>query len=248
MSLLQLQSNLSPSEGAHPTIVSTLKHQKECSTYIYYRFLPLLFVDANELALRHAQYTLVGLRGRGNRELERPVHALLPEPPSSYPGEDDTDDIELVIRVEDSPTAADYDLQVQLPVHVRYAEPTSEGGYLHQVIPNPQAFLLCPATNSSSTTCADTPPYLAYLTQSHPEFFQPDRTPCFSSQIQPSSSEGHAGLLSIRVPLGKTQDLPIVELGTSITILLSFFWILYASIKTYSRLASARSNGKDKTG
>ncbi|EFI27986.1 hypothetical protein CC1G_14478 [Coprinopsis cinerea okayama7 len=133
MTSLKITSQLDPAQGAHPTVVSSLSvpalPSDSCSVYLYYTFPPLLFVDAHELALRSQQYTLVGLRGRGSRELEKPVHAL----PL------DEGDVEVLVRLED-PTAP----EVHLPIHVRYAAPAkTQDGYLTQEFEAPRALVWC---------------------------------------------------------------------------------------------------------
>ncbi|KAH6909375.1 hypothetical protein BKA70DRAFT_1075730, partial [Coprinopsis sp. MPI-PUGE-AT-0042] len=94
--------------------LSTLSNPSpECPLYLYYTLLPLLFVDIHELALRNERYTVLSLQGRGSRELEKAAHAL---PLSNEP-------VELLTRLAPS---NDTSRGVQLPIHMRYAEPLGE--------------------------------------------------------------------------------------------------------------------------
>ncbi|KAH6871455.1 hypothetical protein BKA70DRAFT_1355751, partial [Coprinopsis sp. MPI-PUGE-AT-0042] len=130
---IQVDSSLKPSYGAHPTILSTLSNPSpECPVYLYYNLPPLLFVDIHELGLRSDHYTVLGLRGRGSRELEKPVHAL---PLSDAP-------VELLMRLAPS---NDTSREVQLPIHVRYAEPLGED--LTLPFEGPRAFSSCDYSN-----------------------------------------------------------------------------------------------------
>ncbi|KAH6880219.1 hypothetical protein BKA70DRAFT_1344333, partial [Coprinopsis sp. MPI-PUGE-AT-0042] len=130
---IQVDSSLNPSYGGHPTILSTLSNPSpECSVYLYYTLPPLLFVDVHELALRSDHYTVLGLRGRGSRELEKPVHAL---PLYDEP-------VELLTRLTPSNHTS---REVQLPIHVRYAEPLGED--LTLPFDSPLAFSSCDYSN-----------------------------------------------------------------------------------------------------
>jgi hypothetical protein len=133
---------LEPKYGAHPTIVTTVllpefSSNSTCSLLVHYTLPPLLFVDKYELEMRKEEYEILGLRGRGAKELERPVHAL--------PASEDLDSnigVELVLRKE---VQSDH-LQVRVPIHVRYGEPVVSGTstpYTVQGFEPPSLVLTC---------------------------------------------------------------------------------------------------------
>ncbi|KAH6880196.1 hypothetical protein BKA70DRAFT_1207087 [Coprinopsis sp. MPI-PUGE-AT-0042] len=103
------ESSLNPSYSTHSTILSTFSNPSpDCSVYLYNNLPPLLLMDIHELVLCGQPYTVLGLRGRGSRELEKPTHAL---PLSDEPVELPT------WMAHPNDTAR----EVQLPIHARYA-------------------------------------------------------------------------------------------------------------------------------
>lgn len=69
--------------------------------------------------MRSDEYQVVGIRGRGAKELERPAHAL--------PVVEEVDNdvgVELVVKKEVR-SALVGGIQVHLPIHVRYGEPVA---------------------------------------------------------------------------------------------------------------------------
>lgn len=142
MAPLLSNSTLDPPYGAHPTIVTTallpgLSQNATCSLFVHYILPPLLFVDKYELEMRKEEYEVLGLRGIGAKELERPVHAL--------PASKDLDGsvgVELVLRTG----VPVNDIQVRLPIHVRYGEPVASDAstpYSIQNLEPPSLVLTC---------------------------------------------------------------------------------------------------------
>jgi PIG-X / PBN1 len=213
MSEIPIHSTLNPSYGAHPTIVSSLSFSSppECPVYLHYTLPPLLIVDIHELSLRSEHYTVLGLRGRGSRELERPVHAL---PLSDEP-------VEVMTRLHDVQNET---MTVQLPVHVRYAEPL--GGEMVLSFDGPRAF-------SSCDFDLEKPQDPWELVARH---LQDSRNP-------PQKQE----LLEIPVPVGDRQgDLQVVEFGTALTILACFVWIALGAWRAHGRLAKRDGMSKKR--
>ncbi|RXW13897.1 hypothetical protein EST38_g11960 [Candolleomyces aberdarensis] len=135
---LTSSSSLSPPYGAHPTIVTDVQapgdtESSACSLYLHYSLPPILFVDPYELDMRQQQYTVVGLKGKGARELEKPVHAL-----------PDEDGIEVILKTDSVVE------QVQLPIHVRYGKPTFNTSYVVQPLDAPTVVLACSSSVSRS--------------------------------------------------------------------------------------------------
>ena len=155
---LTSNSHLDPPYGAHPTIVTDIQISipprfnpsatvTPCSLYLQYRLPPLLFVDAYELAMRTRDYNVTSLRGSGSKELEKPVHAL---PVSSEP-----DGVELVIqKTLPADTHPTREIQVQLPIHVRYGKADPAGSTIVD-FSSPQIVLVCP--RDSHGTCLHSP-------------------------------------------------------------------------------------------
>lgn len=133
---LSSSSYLSPSYGAHPTIITNIQVPEDvssstCSLYLHYLLPPILFVDPYELDMRQQEYSVVGLKGKSARELEKPVHAL-----------PDEDGIQVVLKIDSVVE------KVQLPIHVRYGKPTHNTSYDVQQFDAPTVILACTSSGT----------------------------------------------------------------------------------------------------
>jgi hypothetical protein len=144
-----ITSHLHPAHGFHPSSITTLtllNHHQNCTIHLYYTLPPQIFVDPHELALRRASYAY---RHWGSTELEKPAHAL-------DRGEADTEvliifeDAKFLVGVDSTDTAAQREVMVDVPMHLRYGRPSASGGYEEVQLRWPTAFLLCPSDLSSS--------------------------------------------------------------------------------------------------
>lgn len=144
-----ITSHLHPAHGFHPSSRNTLTllhHHQNCTIHLYYTLPPQIFVDPHELALRRASYAY---RHWGSTELEKPAYAL-------DSGEADTEvlvifeDTKFLVGVDGTDTAAQREVMVDVPMHLRYGRPSASGGYEEVQLRWPTAFLLCPSDLSSS--------------------------------------------------------------------------------------------------
>ncbi|KAJ3543562.1 hypothetical protein NMY22_g3098 [Coprinellus aureogranulatus] len=235
LSSFSSSSILDPNYGAHPSIVTTiqlpeLQPDSACSLLLHYTLPPLLFVDKYELEMRSGEYQVVGLRGRGAKELEKPVHALQIEN-----GGDSAVGVELAVR-KDLETQADT-IQVRLPIHVRYGEPVasnSSAPYTIQGLESPSVVLACSDGVPSCNSHSEIPNYLRSFAED--SIYAKPYCTVKSSAPQP---------LEISVPLGNTVDIPVVEISTSAVILACFVWIALEAWRTSRRLRAVSVKNKD---
>ncbi|KAF9026098.1 hypothetical protein BDZ89DRAFT_1161378 [Hymenopellis radicata] len=152
----------------------------------------------------------------GPSNLELPVVAVGDEP--SY----------VLFNVSRSARASGF---AQIPLHLRYGEVGVEE-FQSVNIPSPEAFLSCSASSGTSL--------LKDFTAIPPDF-----APLFlSTNIYrvPSSED----VFQFNVPVGQIQDIPQVEAGTALTIILCCAYLIYVSCKTALRLRTD-SNSHLKT-
>ncbi|KAJ3521696.1 hypothetical protein NMY22_g12208 [Coprinellus aureogranulatus] len=181
--------------------------------------------------MRSEEYKVIGLRGRGAKELEKPVHAL-----QDVEGGDNGVGVKLVVRKDlDSPVDA---IQVRLPIHVRYGEPVasnSSSPYVIQELEPPSVVLACSDGVPSCSSRGEASDYL----QSFIEALDYATPYCIAKSSTPQP-------LEISVPLGNTTDIPVVEIGTSAVILACFAWIALEAWRTSHRIWTANAkNTKD---
>ena len=261
-----IATNVYPTQGFHPISSNIVHFSTgslslvQCSFHLYFKLPPLLFVDPHELAQRNNTYTF---NHWGSRDLEKPVHAL-PEagrgsevllnvrlPPSI---DDDIKPFEV--------GSVSRNMTVDLPMHLRYGVPapvssTSKSGksYVHVQVDAPIAFLLCKTSRElflnpffllsltlyNLATLVDNPTYLPASLPSHVTLSLPKTPPNIFIPI-PAHSEFLSGKANlsytnvVTVPLGSISDLAFVELGTTLTIVICFFWLARVSWNTSKRL------------
>ncbi|TEB31583.1 hypothetical protein FA13DRAFT_1791374 [Coprinellus micaceus] len=213
MAPLLSNSTLDPPYGAHPTIVTTallpeLSQNASCSLFVHYILPPLLFVDKYELEMRKEEYEVVGLRA--SKDL------------------DDSVGVELVLRKG----VRFNDIQVRLPIHVRYGQPVTSGTgtpYTIQSLEPPSLVLTCLDGITSCSNNDEAPNYL--------QSFLSTESYCLTKSSAPQP-------LEISIPLGNTTDLPVVEFGTSAVILACFTWIVLEAWRASSRLRKIEQKSK----
>ena len=254
-----ITTNISTSQGFHPVSTNIIhftgSSPAQCSLHLYFRLPPLLFVDPHELAQRNSIYTF---NHWGSRDLEKPVHAL--------PDAERDSDILLNVRLPRSAEAPMWNMTVELPMHLRYGVPApvssisgSEKPYEHVRVDTPIAFMLCKTSreplfgaffipfidfivlatfiDNATQIPAPLPSYvIASLT----------KTPQNTFILIPAHPEFSSTQTVITVPLGSISDLPLVELGTALTIILCFFWLALVSWNTSLRLARVRRQLKQE--
>ncbi|KDR78332.1 hypothetical protein GALMADRAFT_138434 [Galerina marginata CBS 339.88] len=250
-----LVSKLGPQSGFHPVSTSTIHLSPQstfatyesCSLHLYYTLPPLLFVDTHELAQRNASYTF---RHWGNRDLEKPVHAL-PDEISEL-----LIDATVKLLELDGPGGGDDEVQdsgraihVEVPMHLRYGAPkaTSALGegenqalYEELHVDWPKAFLWCPSSSHSKQNAQSLPEHI----------FSALPNSVSDNAIIPipphaNFSSETSTITTLLLPIGNAKDLEVVEPLTALTILVCFLWLLQVSWRTATRLNA--NVGRPKT-
>ncbi|TFK63147.1 hypothetical protein BDN72DRAFT_847946 [Pluteus cervinus] len=226
-----LNSSIHPLEGFHPTLTTTihfgdLPQPSECSLHLYYDLPSLVFFDPYELANYDDFFTF---QKWGNSNLELPVTAL-----------DSTDGSQLLLNVKFDKLRLRENLDVKLPLHMRYGDPAqAKDGYHLVGLEEPRGILACPLDSKHTTRRK------GLLPASDPRTYRTEVASTLLSQSQktffdiaplPNSNQQHHEL-TLRVPVGTTSDLLFVELGTTITILSCFFYLLHVSWGVTKKLA-----------
>ncbi|KAF9447413.1 hypothetical protein P691DRAFT_760813 [Macrolepiota fuliginosa MF-IS2] len=204
-----------------------------CSLHLFYQLSSSLFVDPYELAQRQQSYTFVRW---GHADLEKPVHAVA------------NSDTNVLINVN-VPLSLPEDenggkqLDVEVPLHARYGVPLTStspnvgsGNYQGLVLEPPEAFIACPNGFLPPERGQElsTPP--AHLSES--QLREADLAPeaTHFTHIPHSLSDHPVNI--IRIPTGHEQYLLLVQSGTAIVILLSFFCVSIVAVRTAVRLSS----------
>ncbi|KAJ7255885.1 PIG-X [Mycena haematopus] len=183
----------------------------------------MVFVDPYELSNRADAYSFKYYAGPSNLEL--PVFALS--------GDGDEENAVLLLTVS-QPLSADGVLDVEVPLHTRYGSTrvstseSSTGSFQLTQLPWPDAFLACPA---SASTGADS----QLLPIMRPEF-----TAAFGKTVifRLSPPLGAIPVETIRTPVGDASHVGPVEVGTAVTVLVAFFYLVRAVRRTIVRLGS----------
>ena len=256
-----ITTNISSGQGFHP-VSSNVVHflagpssLAQCSFHLYFNLPLLLFVDPHELAQRNNTYTF---NHWGSRDLEKPAHVL----PETERASDVLLNVRLPPGVDDDRKpfetgSVSWNLTVDLPMHLRYGVPAPVSStYDHIQVDTPIAFLLCKTRELfikilffltftdtyDLATPVGNPTQLPASLPSHVTLSLPEIPPNIFIPIPVHTeflSGGKAELSYtnvITVPLGSISDLPLVELGTTLTIIICFFWLARVSWNTSKRL------------
>ncbi|KAF5359299.1 hypothetical protein D9756_003563 [Leucocoprinus leucothites] len=240
--MLSVSATVHSSSSFHPTsqVTFTLRPHnpvpERCKLHLLYKLSPSVFIDPYELAQRQASYTFVKW---GPTEIERPVHAVENQ---------DTLALLTVVVPPHDDGAGSFQFDVDVPLHARYLAPISKdttplvdsGNYRHFPLERPQAFFACPREydHNSPTTL---PAYIsasqlaeANMTLSTTQFIQIPYSP--NSQVD-----------FIRIPVGRKEDLPNVQVYTAAIILSIFIWISVSVVRTASYLRNSSGIDRLKT-
>jgi hypothetical protein len=230
-----IMSSLSTTEGFHTTWTTTVNLARDadkagnCSLFVLYHLPPHIFVDPYELANFKDSYTF---QLSCIQNLELPVTALL------SPGSN----LLLNVSLESMSESGD-DVSVDVPLHLRYGKPGSLD-YHQERIPSPTAYIACPVngTHYSFPLC-----YFLILIAAHSQ--RPDVPTQFLSYFEsrsvsvvpPPAVDSYS---VIRIPVGRPEHLPVVEIGTTGVILFAFILILRTSLRVATRLARTNKQSK----
>lgn len=106
---------------------------RNCSLHLSYTLPPLVFVDQYELIHYKHSYTF---RHAGTSNLELPVIAVDPGGLSLL--------LDVFMPEEMEMESDSIIIDVKVPLHMRYGEPASAGGFAEAKMPCPLAFFACP--------------------------------------------------------------------------------------------------------
>ncbi|KAF7360562.1 RBR-type E3 ubiquitin transferase [Mycena venus] len=208
-------SSVLHSQSFHPvfkTSISAPGHEN-CSLHLHYELPPLIFVDPYELSNRADAYSF---KHAGPSNLELPVFAL-------GPGDDGNATL-LVSAAQ--PLSVDGVLDVEVPLHVRYARATeSPSSFQLTRLSWPEAFLECPRTYSTSSQL---PPMRREFAAAFDG----------AAIVRLAPPPGAIPVETIRTPVGDAADVGRVELGTAVVVIAAFFYLMRVARRTVARLSS----------
>ncbi|KAH8824905.1 PIG-X [Flagelloscypha sp. PMI_526] len=235
-----LSSDLDHPQSFHPTSISHLSILDpvllECDIHAYLSLQPSLFVDIYEL--RNYEHSFTFLH-EGNANLELPVSAVNGEGSS-------------VLFTILNPSH-DRSLELTIPLHARYGLVTNDSSHSHDEIEfrSPQVFFVCPQADrfTSSTTFTSTTRLPSDMAPSFRLALGWPRTGPSSSKVAvtPELSVDSMSTHWLHVPVGYSGDLPIVALGTAITILGMFVFIAWEMVNLSKRAGEGSKVEKKKT-
>lgn len=203
-------SSVDQNVGFHFTLSSNLSYRRPpgcLSLHVGYVLHPGVFADPYELDQRAESYAYtIGAMP----DLERPVSAV--------------EDHDTLLRLDlQLPSDAEGAIEVALPLHGRYGLPSSElreEAYAVVYVPPPQAFWQC--REGQGALCDA--PVISQLT-------------CFASDIYaiPLTTAPPAKDIPLLIPVGSSDDLVLVESGTTITVLAVFCYMALVFSKVHNR-------------
>ncbi|PFH48010.1 hypothetical protein AMATHDRAFT_150840 [Amanita thiersii Skay4041] len=220
-----LTSYLYPTQGYHPTSTTRvqipphlIESLNSCTTHLLYTLPPLLFVDKYELTNYQNSYTF---HHWGTSNLELPVFAV-----------DQVDSL-LLLNVKNE---CDVECEVKVPLHLRYGDPLvkSENRPAQQEakLDWPTGFFACPPSVDipvSSTQPLLPDEVLSLLTTNMTQGLK-------MIPIVPTAVNNNESAQIVRVPVGDSAHIALVEFGTVTTIFLLFGYLIYVSQRTVMRL------------
>ncbi|KAJ7112800.1 PIG-X [Mycena crocata] len=211
-------SALLQANSSHPVLSTSIEITADadtCGVYVHLVFPPLIFVDPFELANYRDSYTFEHL---GSSNLELPLAALNGSGSS------------LLIAV--AVPSGGGSVEVDVPLHFRYGT-TSVGrspGFQTAELEWPTVFLSCPSTYARHSSPPPQPP------AEFEHLFDLSTSRIISIPSNQSSST-----TVIQTPVGSQLDLPVVELGTVVIILLSFLYLANVIRRTASQMNPSSS-------
>jgi len=252
---LGLFSLITPEDGFHPTSMTRIvitndsvlpsSVNSNCYLHLYFSLPPLIFIDPYELSNHEQFYTF---KYWGTANLELPVQAVsqnnswlllnvnLPPEHVFWTHEDpsvEADDIDVA-------------LEIKVPLHLRYGNPASasNSGYYITEMDWPAGFLLCPQSlpvSLQSQIIKVLPPeVLSFLdAQTAVAFAAPYVLVPIQSLGSPNNHNLHPPRIEVRVPVASLTDLRFVEPGLVITVLASFFFLVWISMRTARKMRMA---------
>lgn len=210
-----------------PRLSQDTEDRANCTLHVAHTLPSALLADPYELELRRDEYAFVLW---GERNLEFPVHAM--------PGTGQR----LLLNV--TLPAEARELVVELPLHLRYAEPGA-GGHKSIPAPSPAVFWACPATSECDRSVHPVMSH-RFIGGQRREFTTGSVLPVeidalFGPSvalqgIQRAVPLGRSPLDTVEVPVGDLAHLALVDVGTALVILLCFAYIAVISWRAAQRI------------
>ncbi|VDB95314.1 unnamed protein product [Peniophora sp. CBMAI 1063] len=217
-----LSWQLDPPRGFHP--VSRIKLHidasdpacsSSCSLRLHHALPSALFADPYELQLHADAYTAQVPASKRGVDLEAPAFAVDPERAGR----------KVLVDVKGA-CGTDGELEVDIPLHVRYLEPRKDGdedGPVATVVEPPVAFWACSGKEGEPTLDDELTTLL------------PDHT------LRRLPRKGDVQSQTLPVPVGDIRHLSGVEAGTVVTIVLAACYVAWKIIAAASRIAGAQA-------
>ncbi|TFY75635.1 hypothetical protein EWM64_g8377 [Hericium alpestre] len=206
-------SSLSPSRGFHSSLTTEIiipdqPLSESCSLHILHQFPPDIIVDPYELENCEDIFTF---ELAGHLNLELPVFAP------------DISNTTLLVNLKRRTRSPGEAFNVTIPLHLRYGRPTicedsQCGSELDSISIQPATvFHACP-DHGSGRALTEVQPVLALF----PESF----APITSFTLIPPREDVVRSPPTIQIPVAQSQMTSIVELGTTLVILLAAFYLV----------------------
>ncbi|KAL7326440.1 hypothetical protein PS15p_208784 [Mucor circinelloides] len=217
--MAHVQSELVQANSLHPKIATfvdlkeTINNTESCQLDIVYVLPPSVFVDPYQL--KDLQETLGKATVFGEHDLELPLEKIKETRGS-------------VIFLRQSHIRPKW--QFELPLHLRYQQPSIHTDHQSIIIDSPYAGWTCGDNNNQPW-----PPL------SHQYSLLPSN-PSDSASFTRLSNE--PATLQLTVPIGKVQDASIVTYGTFGTVVLCTCWIIYSVVLSIKKRRKTEAKGK----
>ncbi|KAL6309222.1 PIG-X, partial [Sparassis latifolia] len=209
--------------SARTTIPVSSSLVRHCSLHVLYVLVPDLYADQHELAQR----TAYRVQLHGSDDLELPVAAVA------------SADSVLLLHAFLAENAIS-DLTLDVPLHARYGNPVpaSQSPYHSISLRPPTAFWACPTSGTPESTAPKPVPNNLAAAHSMPDDLAPYVPPKLfpSSRLSVIPYDAFPHDLEVTIPVGVSDDLRYIDVGTAAVMLLMFAYLVSVSVKTARRL------------
>ncbi|KAI8987091.1 PIG-X [Pilobolus umbonatus] len=216
-----IHSELLNAHSFHPKILTHIPIDREYAEYncyldIIYVLPPSVFVDPYQL--RDLENSIGAVTVLGEHDLELPLQRVK-EMRGSI----------VFLRHSSISTSS---LQIELPIHLRYQQPEYHQDHQNITIEAPYAGWTC--VDNSVDIIPPYPPLedIYSLIPHHPS----------SAYFIQVKSDDKPLLLS--VPVGKAEDMPMVTVGTAVTVMACTLWIIHSIVNALKKRRRSDAKGK----
>ncbi|KAK4512698.1 uncharacterized protein ATC70_003403 [Mucor velutinosus] len=220
--MAHVQSELVQASSLHPKIVTfidlkeTINNTESCQLDIVYVLPPSVFVDPYQLT--DLQETLGKATVFGEHDLELPLEKIKETRGS-------------IVFLRQSHVRPSW--QIELPLHLRYQQPSIHTEHQPIIIESPYAGWTC---GDSSNHPQPWPP-LAHQYSLLPSHLSSNSASFIKLSNEPAT-------LQLTVPIGKVQDASIVTKGTFAAVVFCTCWIIYSVVLSIKKRRKTEAKGK----